>query len=287
MRPLLDSIYGSESESTLVDFIADLALPPDHQSPFSENRGYDVRGVTLPFLKSRHDVYDLTGYLFNFIASEPLRLSSAISEFIDRNIGDDRIDVAEKIRIVSGVKEMGAALDAYVKVFARDRPWLIMGSSINVTRIWREKGTDEVVCEPLSRNILSGEVKNRLCSFVMAETDRGDINVSREAMVSLSDGVYSYDQVSGREVRQDYLISIANMFAYNHEISPIKSSVVLDRLIASSGELLAKVYDVAVLMNELGILEDPDGIYIQKIIVRKGVNAEDSPNALIKIGEWS
>jgi hypothetical protein len=240
-------------------------------------------------------VEDPAGYthdLFKLIASAPRELAEQAAELIkEENESLNTANVQDNMHLAKLAREMGAYLDQYTKAIASQTPWkTIYGGTIPVTRIWRTK-KDEVIGEPLVRNVMVDNMHSRLASMVIAD-DGSRANV----MISVSDGRYREDPGS-EPVREDFLIDIPAMFAKGlddgfvkgRRASPGLVCNLLNKMAVEAMPLLSSIEAMAKELSRRGALVDDDLIFERHNFepARKGLNPEDSPNALITIGSWA
>lgn len=283
MRYLLNQIFNKDA--TLSNFIGAL----------KSGRAYSFNGTTM-IEPLNHFVGDPSGYthdLFKLIASAPRELAEQAAELLksDDFLGSfDR--VADNQHLAKLAREMGMYLDQYTKSIASQEPWKeIYMNPIPVLRIWRTKD-DEVVGEPEERNVTSDQLRSRLASMVIAEGGDGRTNV----MISVSDGRYRPDGENA-PVREDFLVDIPGMFAKGFDSTNLKGRRastahvcgLLNKMVMEALPLLCSIEAMALELSRRGALVDDDLIFERSGYEppRKTLNPEDSPNALIAIGEWA
>lgn len=285
MRYLLNQIFNKDA--TLDNLIATLR---SDRFVATKQGAYMVEPVNA-FLE---DPFPICHDLFVMIASAPRELAEQAAALIQAdNEGLAPSDTAENVHLSKIAREMGGHLDCYTKFLARWEPWKqVYKNPIPVIRIWRTK-EDTVVGEPEERNVQVSAMSNSLSSMVVAETETGH----KKILIATSNGRYR-ENPGGEPVREDFLVDIPKMICdgieeavhrKNRNCSPREACEMLNRMVVESVPLLASMSTMAKELSRRGALIDPEHIFERhdQEFPRTGLKAEDSPNALITIGEWA
>lgn len=288
MRHLLNTVYGN-CGATVADFVSDVStadlIPTDSTPP-----GQNV--ILRPLVGFIYEPHTLSEQLFGFMVSYPRHLAQIAGEVVS---GDRAArPKADMLELSSSCIRLGMLVDEYTAALVKMNPWGAFNKNapLAVTRIWRDRN-DNVIGEPEERNVHPDNVPSRVASLVMVIDDARPDRV----MIALSDGRYK-DDGTGGEAREDFLIDIPAMIqrsvgpnkkGYLDKNSVAKSCMMLNRMVQEGRPLLKQIIYVAEQLIDMGKLDDPDELFdrTDKFKERQLIKPEDSPNALIKIGQWA
>jgi hypothetical protein len=288
MKYLLNQMFGPHSNlETLLDTMTDLEIAVGTEAISVSNLA-KIRKVLNGF---EEDPEGMCGEFFQFIATAPLGLSEQAAKHLNSVdtswMNSEQRHIATDL--VTDVKDLGAELDRFTLKLAKLAPWRVAyNSTVDVLRVWRTKD-NEVIGEPSPRKVQIDSVPTRLCGIVSAESDSG----GKQTMLSVSEAIYKGDD----NAREDYLIDIPAIFQIGfgmHRVKAPKGSnedqtmIALYRTICAAMPVVFQSISMATKLSRLGALDDPEGIYAAFApVVRKPLDPNDSPNALIEIGGWA
>jgi hypothetical protein len=242
----------------------------------------------LPFMR---DPSGACADLFNYIATAPRELCAQASEYI-KTLGHDSQFLDKTTDLAMHVARLGEALDEFTKTLVKRAPWRYAYSdTVEVTRVWRTK-EDQIAGTPATRKVQKASLPTRLVGLVTAEHEDG----RKQTMLSMSSAHYKGD-AGEIPCREDFLVDIPECFVIGfgastkdrpRNINNETAMIGLYGVICDALPLISGCVGIAEKLAERGALSDPEGIYKGFVgTVRKTLNPEDSPNALIEIGGWA
>lgn len=201
---------------------------------------------------------------------------------------EDEVVDADARAVSVGVMACKEALEDLTRYIVMSKPWLRkFKDSIPVVTVFSTK-KNEIVGEPVNRNILSTILPTYETSLVVL-----DKNGKLEPYLSLSDG-REQNSASGKVVTEKHLLNLADVYSANTLVSGGKRyKADLLKTIVFSYRLHKEMMSLAGLLHALNpkkmVEFDVDRIFDFEIeeVVKRIMSAEDSPNAKIAIGSWS
>lgn len=201
---------------------------------------------------------------------------------------EDEVVDADARAVSVGVMACKEALEDLTRYIVMSKPWLRkFKDSIPVVTVFSTK-KNEIVGEPVNRNILSTILPTYETSLVVL-----DKNGKLEPYLSLSDG-REQNSASGKVVTEKHLLNLADVYSANTlVIGGKRYKAELLKTIVFSYRLHKEMMSLAGLLHALNpkkmVEFDVDRIFDFEIeeVVKRIMSAEDSPNAKIAIGSWS